>query len=272
MAGSIAARLRFRERERLLLAEELEAKADALAQAYARLSQTERAKSQYMRKVAHELRGPLGTIRTTLAVLRDGAAGPLPDGARELMERIERRAGELAQVTADLLELSRAREGRIAAELTDVDLAAIVEDVVEEWAGPAASAGIALSSSVESGPAVVRGEPTSLRQIAANLIGNAVRYTPRGGAIRVALGASEGWLVLDVEDTGIGIPAEDLARIFDEFYRSPNARSFSSEGTGLGLAIVRAAAEQHGGRVSVRSEAGQGTCFTVTLPAAAVLS
>jgi signal transduction histidine kinase len=268
MSGSIAARLRFRERDRLLLAEELAGKAAALEQAYARLSQTERAKSQYMRKVAHELRGPLGTIRTTLAVLRDGAAGPLPDSAHDLIERVERRAGELSQVTADLLELTRAREGRLGVELDDVDLAAVVAEVVEDCREPAAKAGVAISSSVGDGPSIVRGEATSLRQLVGNLVANAIRYTPRGGAVRVALAAAEGSLSLEVEDTGIGIPAEDLTRVFDEFYRSPNARGFNSEGTGLGLAIVRAAAEQHGGRVLVRSEVGKGTCFTVKLPAA----
>lgn len=268
MAGSIAARLRFRERERLLLANELAAKAQALEQAYARLTQTERAKSQYMRKVAHELRGPLGTIKTTLAVLRDGAAGALPDGARDMIERVERRAGELAQVTSDLLELSRAREGRLAVELHAVDLAALVSDVVAGSRPQADQAGVALVTETAAGRATVRGDEIALRQLTGNLVGNAIRYTPRGGSVRIELAVAEGGITLVVADTGIGIAAEELPRIFEEFYRSPEARAFNHEGTGLGLAIVKAVAEQHGGEVTVASEVGKGTCFTVALPAA----
>jgi len=97
-------------------------------------------------------------------------------------------------------------------------------------------------------------------------VSNAVRYTPRGGSVAVRLQRTDSALRLEVEDTGIGIPKDDLPRIFEEFFRSANARSHTSDGTGLGLSIVKAVAEQHGGSVSVESEQGKGTRFTVDLP------
>jgi len=269
MGSSIADRLRRREGEVVVLSMDVAHKAETLAAALDRVSQAERAKSQYMRKVAHELRGPLGTIRTTMSVLASGAAGELPAAAVELAQRAALRAGGLAQVTADLLALSRAREGRLAIELAPVDLAPLVRDLVAEArvAGDRAGVSVALRATGEVGQ--IAGDTAALRELVGNLVSNAVRYTPGGGTVEVRLARQGESIVLEVEDSGIGIPEVDLARVFEEFYRCDNARSHSGEGTGLGLAIVRAAAEQHGGRVSVRSVVGRGTCFTVTLPALA---
>ncbi len=270
IGSTIADRLRRREGEVVVLSLEVSRKAETLAAALDRVSQAERSKSQYLRKVAHELRGPLGTMRTTMSALLAGVAGELPPPAVELIQRIEARTGDLAQVTADLLTLSRAREGRLAVELAPVDLAAVVCEVAEDARPAADRAGLTLNVRITGEIAKIVGDGAALRELAGNLVGNAIRYTPRGGKVEVRLERRGGAIELGVEDTGIGIPAADLGRVFEEFYRSPNARSHSSEGTGLGLAIVKAAAEQHGGRVEVRSTPGRGTCFLVTLPAASV--
>jgi signal transduction histidine kinase len=269
MGSSIADRLRRREGEVVVLSLEVSRKAAGLAAALDRVSHAERAKSQYMRKVAHELRGPLGTIRTTMSALSAGAAGDLPERARELLQRVALRAGDLAQVTADLLALSRAREGRLAIEQAPVALAPLVADVVADARGSCDRAGVALDLQVSGEVGTIAGDMVALRELVGNLVSNAIRYTPRNGRVEVRLEQRGGSIVLEVEDSGIGIPEDELPRIFEEFYRCDNARHHSAEGTGLGLAIVRAAAEQHGGHVAARSSVGRGTCFTVTLPVVA---
>jgi len=268
MGSTIAEHLRYREREAALLARAVAEQAAELDGAYRRLQAVESAKSQYMRKVSHELRGPLGTIQTALKVVLQRAAAVIPPEPRDLLERAERRAGELAEVTHDLLALSRAREGRLAVERTDVDLAAVVREQVADAAGDAERAGVTLAAEVPSDAAVVLGDARDLCQLCRNLLSNAIRYTPAGGRVAVRLDRQGERVRLEVEDSGIGIPEADLPRVFEEFFRCANARERVPAGTGLGLAIVRSAAEQHGGTVAVVSSPGRGTCFSVELPAA----
>lgn len=266
MATSISAGQRSYEREAALLSNDVARKAELLEAAYTRVSQAERAKSQYMRKVAHELKAPLGAVQMLLKVILDGLAGDVSEKSRELVERAEHRTRELAQLTQDLLALSRAREGTLAVEIAPVALGELVTDVVAQTQGLATQAGVTISSDIAPGLGPVQGDVAGLRQLVGNLVSNAVRYTPRGGSVVVRLQRTDSALRLEVEDTGIGIPKDDLPRIFEEFFRSANARSHTSDGTGLGLSIVKAVAEQHAGSVSVESEQGKGTRFTVDLP------
>ncbi len=267
MGSTIAAHLRGREREVAVLSGQMASKAIALEAAYARLAEVERTKSQYMRKVAHELRGPLGTVQTALKVVLQGPTAALEPESKELIARAERRAGDLAALTVDLLALSRAREWQVLAEEDDVDLGALiveeVGDAVER--GRACGVTVVLASS-EGAPVGMKGDRQGLRQLVSNLLSNAIRYTPTGGHIVVRLLGEGEKVTITVEDTGIGIAAADLPHIFDEFFRSSAARQHASDGTGLGLSIVRAVAEQHRGTVRVTSAVNEGTTFTVELP------
>jgi signal transduction histidine kinase len=268
MASTIAVRLRTRVRETVLLSQAVAAQAAELDVTYRRLQAVESAKSQYMRKVSHELRGPLGTIQTALKVVLQRVGATLAPEVRDLLERAERRAGELAEVTHDLLALSRAREGRLLVERSEVDLGAVVGEQVSEVADDAERAGVTVTTEVSGELGTFRGDPRGLGQLCRNLLSNAIRYSPAGGRVTVRLDRRGDRIRLQVEDTGIGISASDLPRVFEEFYRAANARDRVPAGTGLGLAIVRSVAEQHGGTVGVSSEPGRGTCFTVDLPAA----
>jgi signal transduction histidine kinase len=268
MASTIAVRLRTRVRETVLLSRAVSVQAAELDAAYRKLQAVESAKSQYMRKVSHELRGPLGTIQTALKVVLQRSAATVEPESRDLLERAERRAGELAEVTSDLLALSRAREGRLAVERSEVDLAAVVREQLDEAMADAERAGVTVTGEASAVPAVVRGDPRDLGQLCRNLLSNAIRYTAPGGRVTVRLDREDDRIRLQVEDAGIGIPEAELPRVFEEFYRAANARDRVPTGTGLGLAIVRSVAEQHGGTVEVASEAGRGTRFTVELPAA----
>ena len=266
MATGIAAHLRSREQETVLLSDDVARKAAMLEAAYEKLSGTDRTKSQYMRKVSHELRGPLGTIQTGLRAVLDGLTGEVSQRSRDVIARAERRAGELAQVTQDLLVLSRAREARLDAQMSDIGPAAIASAVVEEMKAAAEGAGVSLLAEISPDVGQVRGDATGLQQMVGNLVSNAIRYTPRQGWVFVRVTTASGTVRVEVEDTGIGIPEEEKERIFEEFYRAANAREHASDGTGLGLSIVKAVAEQHGGSVSVDSTVGKGTRFTVDLP------
>ncbi|MEW6365842.1 MAG: HAMP domain-containing sensor histidine kinase [Acidobacteriota bacterium] len=266
MAGNIAAHMRNREREVFVLSKEVSQKTAMLEHAYEKLAAIEKAKSQYMRKVSHELRGPLGTIQTSLMVVLQNLAGEIPRQSQDLLQRAQRKAGDLAQMTSDLLALSRAREVALAVEMEPVRLGELVAGIVEEMRPAADQGGVQLSAEIAPDLTVTLADKASLRQMVDNLLGNAVRYTPRGGRVTLRLDSSGGLLRLGVEDTGIGIPRDDLPRVFDDFFRSSNAREHTQAGTGLGLAIVKAVAEQHGGTVSVESELGQGTRFTVEWP------
>jgi signal transduction histidine kinase len=263
MGTTIAGRMRRREHDSLVLSRDLAAKAEILERICNRLEQSERARSRYMRKVAHELRGPLGTIQTALKVV---LADILPPSARDMVSRAERRAGELAQVTQDLLALSRARDVAAEAALTEVALAELVRDVVEEQRPVASAGGLTLELEAADLGRRHRADPSGLEQLVRNLVANAIRYTPSGGRITVRLAETPTGIRLEVSDTGIGIPEEAMPRLFEEFFRAENAREVAPEGSGLGLAIVRAVAGQHGGYVTVDSVAGRGTTFAVELP------
>jgi signal transduction histidine kinase len=269
MGSTIASHLRLHERNAVLLSRELADKAERLEVAYGRVSRMERAKSRYMRKVSHELRGPLGTIQTALKVVLDGLSGELPDKSRDMIRRAERRAGELGQLTQDLLALARARESPLAVEAEPLNLGVLAEELIAEMKAPADDTGVSLSLDVEPDLPVMHGDAAGLRQMVGNLLSNAIRYTPRGGTVAVRVSRAEGRLCLEVSDTGIGIPPQDQARVFDEFFRSVNARTHTAEGTGLGLAIVKAVVEQHHGSITLHSTPGQGTCFVVRFPVSA---
>jgi signal transduction histidine kinase len=187
---------------------------------------------------------------------------------RGIIERAERRAGALAELTQELLSLARARGGRAAIQLAPVDLAAVAARVIEEQQQRALEHGLTFTVELQLGLPPVLGDAESLADMLANLIGNAIRYTPAGGHVWFRARGSGDRLALEVEDTGIGIAPADRARIFDDFYRAPDAREHAPQGSGLGLAIVKAVVEQHQGSIVVEERIGGGTRFRVELPLA----
>lgn len=259
MGTSITGRLRQREREVSRLTADLQT-------AYERLSQIEQMKSSYMRKVSHELRSPLAAIQTTLRVILDGLAGELGEKSREMVERAERRTHGLLKVTNDLLILSRAQDARLPEQMGPVDLREVVERVTALLSPRAEGKEVRVVTSLPDGLPSIRGDREALEQLLTNLVANGIKYTPAGGTVCVS-GEDRGDSVqLLVADTGIGVPAADIPKIFDEFYRGQSAREFAGEGTGLGLSIVNAIVAAHRGTIEVTSELGKGTTFAVSLP------
>ncbi|TFH64311.1 MAG: HAMP domain-containing histidine kinase, partial [Gemmatimonadales bacterium] len=259
LASSIVARLRRREVDVVVLSQHLAVKAKHVEAAYAELSAAEKAKSQYMRKVAHELREPLGTIKTALSVVLESAPGTMATQVQDLIRRAHQRAGELADVTQELLSLSRARGSKAAVEHTTVDPGDVARKVLDEMQPRAEDKGVVLTTEIEGTLEAMQGDPEGLADLMGNLLSNAIRYTPEDGTVTFRMHAVEGTLVIEVVDTGIGIPEEDLPRIYEEFFRSTAAREFAPVGSGLGMAIVQAVVEQHEGSISVESAGGHGT-------------
>ncbi|MBI5708304.1 MAG: PAS domain-containing sensor histidine kinase [Armatimonadetes bacterium] len=222
----------------------------------------ERVRRDFVANVSHELRTPLASIRAMAETLQFGAMGD-PEVADKFIGTIINETDRLARIAEDLLILSDAESRQ--PERTRCDLSAIVEEVCHRFEQQAARAGIKVSATIEPS-LMVLASPDQLQQAVLNLVDNAIKYTPQGGAIGVTAWAREREVAVSIQDTGIGIATEHLPRLFERFYRVDKARSRQSGGTGLGLSIVKNIVEGHGGRVEVVSEQGRGSVFTIRLP------
>jgi len=218
----------------------------------------------FVANASHELKTPVAALRALAETLLT-ALPEDPEAGRGFAVRIGREAERLDALVRDLLDLSRVERGTLDVE--PVDLVGLAKEVVGSYADRAEERRIKLRTELRPNVAM-RGDRAQLGLLLSNLIDNALRYTSSKGTVRVRLDGGESRAVLQVADTGEGIPANELPRIFERFYRVDKARARQTGGTGLGLAIVRHVAESHGGMVTVDSELRRGTTFTVTLPIA----
>ena len=237
-----------------------------LARAFNRMAERLAADEEQRRRlfagVAHELRTPLSVIQGTLEGLLDRVIEPTP----ERIATLDSQTLLLARLITDLRDLSLAQAGQLRLNLQPIDAGPVVRETLEAVAPLADERGVALRSDVPGRLPRIDADPDRLRQIVQNLVENAVRYTPAGGEVRVAMRPDDAGLQLEVSDTGAGIAAADLPHIFRHFYRADQSRARTSGGMGLGLAIVKSLVEAHGGRVTVNSVVGSGSTFTVTFP------
>lgn len=238
------------------------------AMAYRALGQLDEMKSKFVLIVTHELRSPVGVIRSLLRTLVAGYTGALTDAQRDTVNRVLHRADFLQVLIDDLLDLAAGKnemglkEDRVAVPLDEV-----LGQVVERYETEARERQIALEYRSETGTsATVAATAEGLDRIFNNLVSNAVKYTPKGGRISVTLNTENGVARVEVTDTGIGIPEESLNHLYEEFYRAPNAKAQVKEGTGLGLAITKDLVTRYGGKIVVQSKVGQGTTFIVKFP------
>jgi signal transduction histidine kinase len=240
----------------------------ALARAFnsmaSQLHRLEETKQQFFASVSHELKSPLTSIRGAIDLLHTGAPGPLTDRQERLTAIIGQSAERMLGLANQILEFSRLRAGFVELDRKPLDLAALVERVVEELHPQAEEAGVALERERYGSHFAYLGDEGRLYQLVVNLGANAIRFTPRGGRVVVRIIDTGPEFELHVEDTGVGIPAQALSTIFDPYRQAHQDRG----GTGLGLAIVRGVANAHGGRVTAESHEGKGSRFTVLLPRA----
>ena len=228
-----------------------------------RLEQLERVRQEFLSNVSHELRTPLTSIITFAETLQDGALED-PTDARRFVQIIGRNAGRMRSLIEDIMELSAIESGALGLEVREVRLRQLVRETFNALASKAEDCGVQLVNDVGT-EATVRADARRLEQMLLNLVENAIKFSRRGGAVRVRHERGARDLIM-VEDTGEGISAEHLPRIFERFYRVDRARSREQGGTGLGLAIVKHLARAHGGEIGVRSTLNEGTTFTIELP------
>ncbi|MFF3446146.1 sensor histidine kinase [Streptomyces sp. NPDC002667] len=213
--------------------------------------------------IAHELRTPLTNIRGWLEVARDGLVEP----DRELLSSLHEEAVVLQRVIDDLQDLAAADAGTLRLRREEVRADELLDQVAAAHRVGAEAAGVRLLTGTDAGPRL-DADPVRMRQALGNLVSNAIRHTPAGGTVTLRAHREEDEAVFTVADTGTGIAPEDLAHVFDRFWRAEKSRSRRTGGSGLGLAIVRQLAAAHGGTVTVTSEPGTGSAFTLRLPAA----
>ena len=213
--------------------------------------------------VSHELRHPIHIIAGNLQAILDGVY-PL---SMEEIDRLLDQTQNLTTLVDDLHELALAEAHDLPMEMRETDVNALVANTVEIFQPLAGDKGIALKTELSPQPIFAQVDAPRIRQALQNLLGNALRYTPQGGQVKVVMNSSEGNVVIQVQDTGIGIPPEEIERVFDRFYRVDSSRDRDLPGTGLGLAVAQAIVQSHGGRVEAQSQGvDQGSTFTMILP------
>jgi PAS domain S-box-containing protein len=242
---------------------------EELKRAQAALRDADRRKDEFLATLAHELRNPLAPVSSAVHILRLKA--PAVPEVQWAQEVIERQVDHMTRLIDDLLDLSRITRNQIVLRREHVNLATIVQAAVETSMPVIEKAGHHLALDVPVTPVVVDVDQTRLAQVLSNLLNNAAKYTDRGGRISLRVSLEKGDIAIAVEDNGVGIPAEQLHRVFDMFAQVDRSLERSQTGLGIGLTLARRLVEMHGGAIAVRSAVGRGSIFTVRLPAAVVV-
>jgi signal transduction histidine kinase len=253
----------FGEQVQVRTRDELGQLADTFNMMSQELARTEEMRRNMVADVAHELRTPLSNIRGIVEAMRDGVMAM----DEKTLGSIHEEVMLLARLVDDLQELTLAEAGKLALDKQDTDIAELARHAAEVARPGAEAKGIVVRVEA-TGQACARADSERIAQVLRNLLNNAINYTPEGGQVAVSVEVMDAEVAVEVADTGIGIPAEDLPRIFDRFYRVDKSRSRVTGGSGLGLTIAKRFVDAHGGRMTVESEVGQGSKFTFTIPKA----
>jgi len=269
MASAISGELRKRQRQVVQLRESLlQEKTRELEQSSKEIAKLEEEKSRFLSFLgiaAHDLKAPLTAIQGYLWVLVGGFAGKLNDKQKNMLERSTHRITELLNLISDLLDIPRIETGQIVQEMKDVSLGQIVKKCLQDQRGLAKEKGVKLKVELPEKLPRIRASSPRLQQVITNLVNNAITYTPEG-TVTVIVKEKENDIQVEVIDTGIGIPSDELPRMFEDFFRASNVET---KGTGLGLSITKRIVEAHGGNIWVESPcpgSDIGSKFTFTIP------
>jgi two-component system NtrC family sensor kinase len=241
---------------------------EKLNEANKKLRELDNMKSDFMRRMEHGSRSHLAVIQSCLSLVLGEYYSELSEQQKDIIKTAERRSTTLLELLDDILLLSYRKSSREVYHLEPVKLEDVMEKVLDDIQAQAQKRNIVIDVRLPFDLPQVLADQKALCEVFSNLLNNAVKYTQDHGAICVSAKQKRDFIEIDVSDTGIGIASKDLSKIFDEFYRAPNARSYKTEGTGVGLAIVKEIVEAHRGHLKVKSELGKGSTFTVLFPKA----
>lgn len=251
------------------LTDELEQRVDQrtaeLAKANEELRELDRMKSAFVSQASHDLRTPLTAIKGSLDNLALGIAGELNEKQQKILARATRSVDRLTDLVNDVLDLARIESGRAVLEKSRISLRGIIEHILQENQTAAAQKKIALTPILDNDACYLFADGGKIERIAGELVGNAIKYTPENGDVEIRLQQVDGKALLTVKDSGIGIAAADLPKIWDRFYRTAASQK-AAKGSGLGLSIAKELTEMHGGSLTVESQEGAGTIFSLSLP------
>jgi signal transduction histidine kinase len=230
------------------------------------LEAASRHKSEFLANMSHELRTPLNAIIGFSEVLLERMFGELSDKQDEYLRDIHASGQHLLSLINDILDLSKIEAGRMELELADFHLPEALDSALTLVRERAGRRGIALHLSADGRVGRVRADERKIRQVVLNLLSNAIKFTPEGGRVEVQATPGDGFVEVSIRDTGVGIAPEDQEAVFEEFRQVGTDYARKHEGTGLGLALARKFVELHGGKIWVKSQVGQGSTFTFTIP------
>jgi signal transduction histidine kinase len=260
---AVARQINFAQKNLFLI--ELEKQEKALREANSQLREKDRIKDEYVSRVTHDIKGHLAAIQSCLYIATNESSDSPSEKLTNFLSRALRRTGQLSGFVKELLNLTQMRlSGRLQMEA--FSLPDNISKALASVANKAKEKSITVTSNVEPSVGQIIGNEFSINEMITNLLFNAVKYTPENKTVHLDAKSHNGHIKIDFIDTGIGIPADELGNVFEEFFRATNAQKSEKDGTGLGLSIVKQIVERHGGEISVQSEQGRGSTFTVTLP------
>jgi signal transduction histidine kinase len=231
------------------------------------LAELDKLKAEFVSVASHELKTPINVVIGYVQLLEDGIYGPLEPKQKEVLATVAAQAGQLQRLTQQLLDVSRFEAGGGRIETRPVDLLRMLEELERAFAVLAIQRGVQFA--VQRGedlPAEVMWDKDRMNEVLGNLLSNAFKFTGQNGEVRLIVENDGDRIVMQVRDTGAGIPPEQVSRIFEKFYQADNQGAASAAGTGLGLAIVKGIVEAHDGRIRCESKVGAGTAFTIEIP------
>jgi two-component system phosphate regulon sensor histidine kinase PhoR len=232
----------------------------------AQLSAIDKVKSNFLAMVSHQLKSPLGSTLLQTSILIDGMVGELNEKQKDLIQKVKAKTKGMVELVNDILDVCFIEEKGHIAQIESLNLSETLQKAIEMMQPQAQDKNIDLRVTIGNQLPLINVNKSSMEAMFINLISNAIKYTPSDGHVSLEIGKNGQYIQLKVSDTGIGIEEKDIPRIFDKFYRERSERTKNISGTGLGLSIVKGVVEAHNGSISVESEVGKGSTFTVLLP------
>jgi signal transduction histidine kinase len=239
-----------------------------LNEANARLRELSAMKEEFLALTTHDLRSPLTVISGVINFFTSGRLGDMTPEQKNMVAMMERNTQNLIELVNDLLDASKLESGTMRLDAATIELGGLVSELREQMQPLAREKEIALGEDVPEDLPPLRADRAKLRRVLVNLVSNALKFTPKGGRVRLGASREGAFVRVSVADTGVGIPREDLHDIFDKYAQARSRATRSEKGTGLGLYITRQLVELHGGKISVQSEVGKGSTFSFTIPIA----